>query len=165
MLPWQARRAAEAAPESMVATRASKTGRPTDASRKPVLPYEELHSLALRLVGSWDELTDPQRRELVDGILVLVPRIVHSVANAPMEARAELDAAVTGGPCPHVELASLTPRERQVLARLAAGEPTAEIARALGVTTDTVRTHVKRTLAKLGVHSRVEAVSLYLNQR
>ena len=53
---------------------------------------------------------------------------------------------------------SLTPREREVLALLAAGKGTAAMARDLGVSPGTVRTHVENILHKLCVHSRLEAV-------
>jgi two-component system, NarL family, nitrate/nitrite response regulator NarL len=57
-------------------------------------------------------------------------------------------------------LRSLTPREREVLKRLVGAETTHDIARAMGITTSTARAYVQTVLMKLGVHSRVEAVSL-----
>ena len=53
----------------------------------------------------------------------------------------------------------LTRREREVLGLLAAGSNSSEIARALVVSPNTVRTHVQSILAKLQVHSRLEAVA------
>jgi DNA-binding NarL/FixJ family response regulator len=55
-------------------------------------------------------------------------------------------------------IASLTPRELQVLRALSYGETTAEIAASLGITAMTVQSHVKSVLTKLRVHSKVEAV-------
>jgi DNA-binding NarL/FixJ family response regulator len=55
-------------------------------------------------------------------------------------------------------LASLTERERQVLAALSDGETTSAIAVRLGISPATVQTHVKNILGKLGVHSKVEAL-------
>jgi DNA-binding NarL/FixJ family response regulator len=55
-------------------------------------------------------------------------------------------------------LASLTERERQVLAALSDGESTSAIAGELGISPATVQTHVKNILGKLGVHSKVEAL-------
>jgi two-component system, NarL family, nitrate/nitrite response regulator NarL len=52
----------------------------------------------------------------------------------------------------------LTPREREVLTRLARGESTAALAKAMGVTRSTARSHVQSVLSKLGVHSQREAV-------
>jgi LuxR family maltose regulon positive regulatory protein len=52
----------------------------------------------------------------------------------------------------------LTPREREVLERLAAGATNREIARALFRTEHTVKWHLKNIFAKLGVNSRVRAV-------
>lgn len=59
----------------------------------------------------------------------------------------------------HIELlaSTLTPREREVLAHLAQGEGGQEIAREMSISVHTVRTHVQSILAKLQVHSRLEA--------
>jgi DNA-binding NarL/FixJ family response regulator len=59
-------------------------------------------------------------------------------------------------------LANLTDRERQVLDRLLEAEDTAGIARSLGVAPSTVRTHLQNVLVKLGVHNRLQAVTLAL---
>jgi len=57
-------------------------------------------------------------------------------------------------------LAVLTPRERQVLACLADGASRNQIAERLNLTANTVRTHLQNIMAKLGVHSTLEAVAL-----
>jgi len=61
-------------------------------------------------------------------------------------------------------LRSLTRRERTVLMKLAAGASQAEIARALGVRENTIRTHLQNLYAKLGRHSRLEVVRFALEQ-
>jgi two-component system, NarL family, nitrate/nitrite response regulator NarL len=68
---------------------------------------------------------------------------------------AEPAAARTTGP-----LAVLTPRETEVLRRIAAGHSTPKMAREMNVTTETLRGYVKRVLIKLGAHSRLEAAAL-----
>ncbi|NHD16906.1 MULTISPECIES: LuxR C-terminal-related transcriptional regulator [Actinopolyspora] len=57
-------------------------------------------------------------------------------------------------------LEELTPRERECLRLLVNGAHTKTMARDLGVSDATVRTHVQGLLTKMGVHSRLEAVSL-----
>ncbi len=53
---------------------------------------------------------------------------------------------------------SLTRREGEVLALLAHGRTTQEVAQALSISVMTVQSHVKNLLAKLGVHSKAEAI-------
>jgi DNA-binding CsgD family transcriptional regulator len=53
----------------------------------------------------------------------------------------------------------LTPREVEVLALLAAGQANKEIARALGVSPNTVKTHLARLYEKLGATSRTAAIA------
>lgn len=61
---------------------------------------------------------------------------------------------------PHVDdTHGLTPREREVLGLLRTGATTATIAEELGISTATVRNHLQNVFAKLGVHTRVEAVA------
>ena len=55
-------------------------------------------------------------------------------------------------------LGALTAREHEILRTLAAGASTVEVAEAFGISPLTVQSHVKSILAKLGVHSRVEAM-------
>ncbi|CAM5537764.1 hypothetical protein SCALM49S_04150 [Streptomyces californicus] len=57
-------------------------------------------------------------------------------------------------------LRMLTPREAEVLVRVAEGEGTRLIAAGMGIAPSTARTHVQRVLMKLGVGSRLEAAAL-----
>ncbi|MFB3737386.1 MAG: response regulator [Candidatus Velamenicoccus archaeovorus] len=54
----------------------------------------------------------------------------------------------------------LTRREREVLGLLVKGAGTEAIARALVISPQTARTHIQNILAKLGVHSRLEAAAI-----
>lgn len=60
---------------------------------------------------------------------------------------------------PAPEIAMLTERERQVLRELAEGYRYKEIAHRLGVSMDTVRTHVRNLYEKLQVSSRTDALN------
>lgn len=57
-------------------------------------------------------------------------------------------------------LGRLTPREKQVLRRMIAGQSTGQMASEMGVATSTLRSYVKNVLAKLGAHSRLEAAAI-----
>ena len=59
--------------------------------------------------------------------------------------------------------ATLSDRERQVFERLVLGASNAEIADELVITVETVKTHVKRILRKIGAINRSEAIALYMD--
>jgi NarL family two-component system response regulator LiaR len=52
----------------------------------------------------------------------------------------------------------LTPRELEILQRVAVGDTSSEIAIGLGMSRHTLRTHIQNVLTKLGVHSKTDAV-------
>jgi two-component system nitrate/nitrite response regulator NarL len=56
-------------------------------------------------------------------------------------------------------LSRLSRRERDVLTLLARSADNHEIARTLAISPQTARTHVQNILAKLGVHSRLQAAA------
>ena len=68
--------------------------------------------------------------------------------------RARDDAIVVGQ-----NVASLTNREREILALLADGLGNKQIAARLGISTNTVKTHLELLFEKIGVSSRAEAVA------
>nr|SBO96655.1 DNA-binding response regulator, LuxR family [Nonomuraea gerenzanensis] len=65
-----------------------------------------------------------------------------------------------GPPAPHRDLSELTARELEVLRLLATGLSNIELAERLTLSPATVKTHVARILAKLGLRDRVQAVVL-----
>ena len=56
----------------------------------------------------------------------------------------------------------LTGRELQILSLVAAGEPTATISQRLGVTENTIKTHLTNVYRKIGCRNRVQAARHYL---
>jgi DNA-binding CsgD family transcriptional regulator len=59
---------------------------------------------------------------------------------------------------------TLSGRERQVFERLVLGASNADIADELVITIETVKTHVKRILRKIGAINRSEAIALYMDE-
>jgi DNA-binding NarL/FixJ family response regulator len=95
--------------------------------------------------------------------LVRAIRSVHDGHTLLAATAAEL---LTGGPQgPDGRgIGALTSREREVLSLLADGRSNREIARALGVSEKTVKSHVSSVLAKLGVADRTQAAVLAVRQ-
>ncbi|HEX3921912.1 MAG TPA: response regulator transcription factor [Streptosporangiaceae bacterium] len=101
------------------------------------VPPEEL-LFAIRAVHSGDAVVAPSTtRRLLDRFAPMLPAQEGSAASA---------------------LEDLTERERQVLVLVAQGLSNAELAKRLFVSEATVKTHVGRILAKLGLRDRVQAV-------
>jgi DNA-binding CsgD family transcriptional regulator len=61
--------------------------------------------------------------------------------------------------------ARLSKREREIVSMLASGESGAQIADRLVLSPETVRTHIRNAMAKLGASSRAQAVALAVQQR
>jgi DNA-binding NarL/FixJ family response regulator len=81
-------------------------------------------------------------------------RSLHNDSRQPLKLRVRAVGACRGG------LPSLTPREREVIVRLAQGGTNRQIAMALKVSPRTVEKHVERILAKLGATNRTVAALL-----
>lgn len=95
-------------------------------------------------------------RDIVAGKTVVAPDL------APVLAKVVQGESVTArDPSPFSEL---TPREGEILGLLAEGQSNKAIARNLGISDGTVKLHVKAILRKLGVHSRVEAAVIAVEQ-
>ncbi len=87
------------------------------------------------------------------GKITVAPQLTDTLARALGQQPHERGASEA----PPDPFAALTPRERDILERLAEGESNKVIARRLGISDGTVKLHVKSVLRKLEVHSRVEA--------
>ncbi|MDH6110372.1 DNA-binding NarL/FixJ family response regulator [Kitasatospora sp. MAP12-15] len=117
-------------------------------------------------------------RAAAAGDAVLSPKVTRSVIERMLDGGASgasgaggvgrpgaegASAPVTGSvpaPVPGQRLATLTGRERDVLALLGQGLANAEIGRQLGIGVGTVKTHVSAVLVKTGTDSRVQAAVL-----
>ena len=107
-----------------------------------------------------DYVYEALRADLVAAIRVAAAGdalLAPSVTRRLIEAFAARPAAVAPSPS---RLASLTPRERDILMLVARGRSNTEIASDLVVSEATVKTHVTRVLSKLRVRDRVQAVVL-----
>jgi len=90
--------------------------------------------------------------------IVRAIRDVHAGGSALEPTIAARVVAAVGSP--HRVPTELSPREREVLALLAEGLPTKQIAHALGITERTVKFHVASLFTKLGATNRAQAVAL-----
>jgi DNA-binding NarL/FixJ family response regulator len=107
-------------------------------------------------------LKDAEADELAAAIRAAAAGEVHlDPAIAGIVARRVRASAANGSAIgPGDSIASLTARERDVLACVARGLSNRAIADALGITERTARTHVSNILAKLGLSSRTQAALL-----
>ena len=85
------------------------------------------------------------------GDFLLAPSVTRTVVE-------RLSAQPAPDPQAHARIEELTPREREVLLALGRGQSNAEIAAGLFIEETTVRTHVRRILAKLRLRDRIHAV-------
>lgn len=117
---------------------------------------------ALRAGAAGFLLKDVQPEVLLDSIrtvmrggAVIAPSTTKRLLDATL-----LDAgsARSASPDQQARLDSLTEREREILLEMATGDSNTRIAERLYVSEATVKTHVGRVLAKLGVRDRVQAV-------
>ncbi|MFC4017857.1 response regulator [Micromonospora sp. GCM10011542] len=96
-------------------------------------------------------------RVLARGDALLAPEITRRVI-ATFARPGNPGGAAGGGPDAAAALRELTPRECETLVLLAGGASNAEIAATMRLGEATVKTHVSRVLAKLGLRDRVQAV-------
>ena len=114
---------------------------------------------ALRAGASGFLLKDVTAERLFDAVRVvaagealLAPAVTRRLISEFTRLRPAKDAA------PAAALSVLTPRETEVLRLVAEGLSNPEVAQRLVVTEETVKTHVSRILAKLGLRDRTQAV-------
>lgn len=106
------------------------------------------------------------KEQSIDGILRALDRVAAGEgAVDPQLLRAAIRVPSPRRPVESQRLRFLTPREREALRRIAEGESTKEIARAMQVSQSTARTHVQNVLTKLGVRSRLQAAALVSRER
>jgi two-component system, NarL family, nitrate/nitrite response regulator NarL len=119
---------------------------------------------ALRLGVRGYLLKDMEPAEVIDAIrrtargeLVVAPAISSKLATILQSGEEPGSAASLAK--------QLTGRERQILGFVAAGLSNKAIARKVGISSDTVKLHVRHILAKLGLSSRVEAAVFAVQNR
>jgi DNA-binding NarL/FixJ family response regulator len=113
---------------------------------------------ALRAGASGFLLKDASAAELADAVRVVAAG--DAVITPSVTRRLIAEFAHLGGPrAPtRAKLEGLTERETEVLALIAGGLSNTEIADRLVVAEQTVKTHVGRILAKLGLRDRAQAI-------
>jgi DNA-binding NarL/FixJ family response regulator len=120
---------------------------------------DEYAFAGLRAGASGFLLKNARPEELLEAIRVVA---AGEAVVAPRITRRLLDTFASRLPVKGGEAAtalqSLTPREQSVLVQVARGLSNAEIAAALNLAENTVKTHVSRLLMKLGLRDRVQAV-------
>lgn len=104
-------------------------------------------------------------RSVASGDAVVSPRVTRRMLELfadrlPADAEGSKGAGSSDQGAVDPRLAGLTAREREVLDAVAEGLSNAEIAERMFLSEATVKTHVGRILAKLGVRDRVQAVVL-----
>ena len=109
-------------------------------------------SRALRAGARAYLLKGSLRKELLDTI-----RAVHA-------GQKRLSSEVAAEIAEHATDDALTPREIDVLRLVAAGNPNKEIAAQLSLTEETVKSHIRNILAKLGANDRTHAVAIGLKR-
>jgi DNA-binding NarL/FixJ family response regulator len=113
---------------------------------------------ALRAGASGFLLKDALPADLVDGVRVVArgdALLAPSVTKRLIEQFTSRPAA---RPQPEIDLSVLTDREREVLREVAQGRDNREIAAALFIAEQTVKSHVSRVFTKLGLRDRAQAV-------
>jgi DNA-binding NarL/FixJ family response regulator len=131
--------------------------RAVDGSDNTPPALNDLLTLASWVAVRWTELDEQARVALVRKI-----QQMGSDLGRQTQGNGRQEPGSSDGPGMLNLLTLLTPREIEVLEALTHGHSTTQIASLFGITSATVRSHVKSLLVKLGLHSRVEAVSLIL---
>jgi DNA-binding NarL/FixJ family response regulator len=136
--------------------------RPGDRPRVLILTTFDLDEYVyegLRAGASGFLLKDVRPPALVDAIRVVASgeAVVDPVVTRRLLGRF-IDAAPHAATAEDPRVASLTPREHDVLIEMAKGASNAEVAEQLYLSEATVKTYVGRILAKLGLRDRVQAV-------
>lgn len=147
--------------DGITATEAIAAGRrPTRVIVLTTFDLDEYAFAAIRAGASGFLLKDSRPAELVGAI-----RTVHAgeAALAPRVTRRMIELFADnlpnhGGRRDSPELATLTPREREILVAIAEGRSNPEIAEQFFLSESTVKTHVGRVLQKLGARDRVQLV-------
>jgi DNA-binding NarL/FixJ family response regulator len=98
-------------------------------------------------------------RTVLDGHVHVPPHLLGAVLHDLIVQRRD-DASA-----PADRLASLSPREREVLSLLGSGADTREIGLRLVISPHTAKTHINRLLGKLGMTSRAEAAAFALDHQ
>ncbi|MFB3739864.1 MAG: response regulator [Candidatus Velamenicoccus archaeovorus] len=102
-----------------------------------------------------------------EGVVLLASSVRRVHRGEPLHDQAEIEGALRRlrhrrdrEATTEQRLARLTPREVEILQRMAAGGTSEQMSKDLGMSPHTLRTHTQNIITKLGVHSKLEALIL-----
>ncbi|AVM01250.1 DNA-binding response regulator [Gordonia iterans] len=133
-----------------------EAGLPTKVLMLTTFDIDDYVYTALSIGASGFLLKDAPADELVRAVRVVAAGDALLAPSVTKRLISEVTARRRRPPSAAAEV--LTPREREVLIVVADGKSNAEIAAELYVSEETVKTHVSRVLAKLGLRDRAQAV-------
>lgn len=123
----------------------------------------QLRDTGVAVVGEFATISEARDSEIRADALVFDPGdavLAHASAPSSQNGSSDVPEPRTGSARDQTDVEPLTPRETEVIERLAEGLPNKAIADQLGISDQTVKFHVASITGKLGASNRTEAVRI-----